>query len=62
MKEIYWLGVCFNLIIIIRAFIDGEFVDIMEANFEITNNHKIVLLLSCFLSWLIPIYLIFKKK
>ena len=62
MKEIYIVGVIINLISIIRCFKDDEFIILMEQNFPLDNKMKVMFLLSTLLSWIIPIYLLFKKR
>lgn len=62
MIKLYWLGVLINLGLIIAAYKDEEFAIIMDNNFPLDNKQKLLLLLSCFLSWIIPVYLIFRKN
>jgi len=60
---LYWSGVCFNLMIIISIFWDDDFILIANENKLLSIQDKIILLASCFLSWLvIPISFIKFKE
>ena len=59
---IYWSGVCINLLAIIKAFSNDEFMELMNINFTLDNKVKVILLFSCLLSWLIPIILKVKSR